>query len=86
MALRATAWAWRQELRASEKLVLLALTDLAINGEYVTWLGQPRLCAKTGQSRTTMKRALEALAEKGLIERRQNVVHLHVPPALEIRA
>lgn len=66
MSLDATIWAWSQDLRPTQKLLLLSLADRA--GENMTCHpSNKRLSADTGLDPKTVTKGLQQLQEKGLI-------------------
>jgi len=67
MSNRAQAWAWEQQgLSTSEKYVLVAMGDNASeDGE--CWPGHRFIARKTGLSRTTIRKAINSLEEKGRV-------------------
>lgn len=73
MAYQFQKWAWdvagTLNLESSERLVLLALADRANGGTRQCWPRQRTLAAQTGLNVATVRRALKALEEHGLIER-----------------
>ena len=66
MSIAAMAWAWRQDLPPTPKLVLLALADHA-DDQGVCWPGQRGIAAKVGRSRRTVQRTIMALEGLGLL-------------------
>jgi hypothetical protein len=66
---RALAWAWEQDVPASEKLLLVALADECRQDGVVLELPQADLAAKTGAALRTVGANLGKLAERGLIAR-----------------
>jgi hypothetical protein len=67
MSLDATRWAWdQQNLRPSEKLVLLSLADRA-GEDHTSWPGIPRLVLDTGLDERSIYRAIKTLTDHGLI-------------------
>ena len=78
MSLDASRWAWQQKLRASLKLVLLALADRA-NEDHTCFPGIARMAKDTGLNRQTIMAAFAALEQSGLlsIERRPGHVSLY---------
>lgn len=70
MSGKATGWAWDQDLRCVEKIVVLALADHADDAG-VSWPGVDRLAQKTGQSRRTIQRALKSLEDAGKLRREE---------------
>lgn len=89
MANRAVKWAYRQELPRAEKVVLVALADMA-GTDLSCYPGQKLLAEMTGYSSKTVMRAVAALSDRGLIEperragkggwRTSNRYVLQVPP------
>lgn len=67
MSVKASTWAWAQNLPATEKLVLLALADHA-DDDGVCWPGQEKLAKKTGLVRKSIYSCTKSLEAKGLLE------------------
>jgi len=61
MSIEAIAWAYRQELPARDKSVLLALCYYYNRKEKSAWPKQATLAKLTGLNRTTIYKALSAL-------------------------
>jgi len=68
MSVRATTWAWEQDVDGTALLLLLAIADRA-DDDGVIWQSQKTLAAKTRTSERTVRRTLAALEERGLLER-----------------
>lgn len=69
MSYKALNWAWElEELRSSQKFVLIALADMA-DDKHSCFPGQDRLAAMTGMSVDTVSRAVRALERRGLLRR-----------------
>lgn len=68
MSAYASGWAWRQQVKGSEKLILVAIADES-NDDGMCETGTAPLAAKTGVTRQTVGRAIEALETAGLIVR-----------------
>lgn len=68
MSARATAWAWEQDVRGTQKLVLLCLADWA-DGEHQTWYSTGHLTARVGVGRSAVFDALSALEDAALLRR-----------------
>lgn len=66
MSVDATRWAWSQVLKASEKLVLLALADRAGESNEC-WPSIDRLVNDTGLERKTVLSVIARLEDKGLL-------------------
>jgi hypothetical protein len=66
MSLRAIQWAWKQQIKSGEKLVLLALANYA-NTEDKAWPGQKAIAYDCGMNRDTVVTHLAALVRYGLI-------------------
>ena len=68
MSFKATRWAWEAKLPYLQKYVLLALADMASEGE--VWECYPSLMTlsdRTSVSRKALKRAILSLKDKGVI-------------------
>ena len=70
MSGKATGWAWEQDVRCVEKIILLALADHS-DDRGVSWPGIERLAMKTGQSERTVQRALGSLEIQKLLHREE---------------
>ncbi|MFZ4894651.1 helix-turn-helix domain-containing protein [Plantibacter sp. Mn2098] len=68
MSYKATNWAYELPITGPQKFVLVALADMA-DEESSCYPGQPRLAQMTGFSVATVRRALDKLEDRGLIER-----------------
>lgn len=66
MSLDASTWAWRQRLKSSEKLVLLAMADRA-GEDHKCYPSIARIAFDTGLNRKTVTAVLGRLRESGLI-------------------
>lgn len=69
MSIRALNWAWGQEIRPTEKLLLLALSDHSNDEDFTCWPSLTHLAKKTGMDRATVWKSIERLIGMGLIER-----------------
>lgn len=69
MSARATAWAWEQDVPASEKLLLVALADECRQDGVVLHLVQADLAAKVGAGERTVRTNLGKLVERGMVLR-----------------
>lgn len=67
MSHEAYHWALRQDVPPTERFVLSILADRS-NHEGVSWPGYNNLAALTGYTTRTLKRAVAALEERGLLE------------------
>lgn len=63
------AWAWEQDVPASEKLLLVALADECRGDGVVLHLAQADLAAKVGAGERTVRGNLAKLAERGMVLR-----------------
>ena len=70
MSLDATRWAWRLQIRSSEKLVALAFADRA-GEEHTAWPSILRLTKDTGLNAKTVRGVIRRLEAAGLIRREQ---------------
>jgi len=86
MSFQAMAWAIKQPLKCSEKMVLLVLSNYA-DEIGICWPSQDRLSIDCGMSRYAIMRQLEHLEEYGLIvrqtryenkKRRTDLYHLNL--------
>jgi hypothetical protein len=66
MSLQALTWAWKQELPTTVKIVLLALADHA-NPHALSWVGVPKIKAKTCLCERAVRNSLGVLKQRGLI-------------------
>lgn len=66
MSVKATTWAWAQDVAKGELLVLLALADHA-DDEGICWPGHKGLEAKCRMSRSTLLKHISAMASRGLL-------------------
>ena len=66
MSVRASTWAWRQTVRSTERLVLVALADMA-NDHGVCWPSVATLARRCVKSTRTVQRALQTLTSANLI-------------------
>jgi hypothetical protein len=66
MSVTVMAWAWKQDLTSTEKIVLVALADRA-DDDGLCWPGHKSLSTKCGLNRRTIVRVVDRLANKGLI-------------------
>lgn len=71
MSIKATEWAWSQNVSPSEKILLLALADHA-DSEGVCWPSLDRMQEMTGLNRSTVTRNLKALESMGIIYRERS--------------
>ena len=67
MILRAWGWAWKQNLPAMEKMVLLVLGDTENAETGACHIRTRRLAEKAGVSQSTAERNLRTQRDKGLI-------------------
>jgi DNA-binding transcriptional regulator YhcF (GntR family) len=66
MSLDATVWAWNQQVKSTQKLVLLSLADRA--GEnHDCWPSIDRLVENTGLNRKTVIKVIKEMVDLGLI-------------------
>jgi hypothetical protein len=68
VSVRVSTWAWKQPLRGTAKLVLLALADQA-NDSGTCWPGQETLAEKCGLSLRALRDRLQALEDGQYIGR-----------------
>jgi len=68
MSFQAMAWAIKQPLKCSEKMVLLVLSNYA-NEIGICWPSQDRLCIDCGMSRSALNSNLDRLEDYDLIVR-----------------
>lgn len=66
MSLDASRWAWQQQLKLSDKMLLLALADRA-GADNTSWPSYETLQQDTGMHRNTISGAIKRLEELGLI-------------------
>lgn len=66
MSLDASRWAWQQDLKLSDKMLLLALADRA-SEDNTAWPSYARIQRDTGMHRNTIGGAIKRLVEAGLI-------------------
>lgn len=66
MSNQAITWAYRQQLKAGAKFVLVTLADMA-DQEHSCYPGIEQLAALTGLGRTAVKNAIAALTQAGLL-------------------
>ena len=69
MSVRMISWAFQQKLSPTEKLVLIALADHANDEDFTCWPSLTHLVKKTCLSRKTVWKAIDKLADKGLVKR-----------------
>src|SRR5690625_2118187 len=69
MSVNAMAWAWKAELKPTEKLVLLALCDHVNDENSQCWPSITHLQKKTGLSRPSVWKSINRLIEKSLVAR-----------------
>lgn len=67
MSITASKWAWEQKISPSEKLVLLVIADHADDQGGSAFPSLERMAQRTGLSRRTVIRAVQALANAGLV-------------------
>lgn len=67
MSVRATTWAWEQQIPPNGKILLVALADHAHDNGENSWPSVATLCTKTGLSRSTVQRLLTSLLNEGII-------------------
>ena len=70
MAIKLMTHVWEREVTGTEQAVLLCLADYA-NDEGLCWPGVDRIAWKIGASDRTVRRALNALEERGAIEKQR---------------
>jgi len=72
MSVRASTWAWRQQVKSTERLLLVALADMA-DDHGVCWPSVATLAERCARSTRTVQRVLQTLASANLIccEQRQ---------------
>ena len=70
MSVTAMAWAWKQDVGGSDKLVLLALADHA-DDEGVCWPGKRGVAEKCGLARSTVIAVIKRLEQAGLLTRQE---------------
>lgn len=72
MSVRASTWAWRQPVKSTERLLLVALADMA-DDHGVCWPSVATLAKRCARSTRTVQRVLQTLASANLIccEQRQ---------------
>ena len=72
MSVRASTWAWRQPVKSTERLLLVALADMA-DDHGVCWPSVATLAGRCKKSTRTVQRALQTLASANLLrcEQRQ---------------
>lgn len=69
MSIDATRWAWmHRDIKPTQKLILLALADRA-DEKHRCWPSLRRLAFDTGFDERTIKSALRAMCEQGIINR-----------------
>lgn len=73
MSLDASTWAWRQRLKSSEKLVLLAMADRA-GEDHKCYPSIARIAFDTGLNRKTVTAVLGRLRESGMIKKTGRMV------------
>lgn len=66
MSIKCMTWAWERDLRAADKLVLLALADHADDTGYC-WPGSKGIAEKCGISRRTFFKSLNAMKDAALL-------------------
>lgn len=69
MSIHCSSWAWRQQLSATDKLVLLALSDHANDEDFSCWPSLTHLARKCGLNRSTIKRVLKRLEDSKYLVR-----------------
>lgn len=69
MSVSAIAWAWKIEIKPTEKLMLVALCDHVNDEDFKCWPSISHLQKKTGLSRPAVWKTIDKLIEKGLVER-----------------
>ncbi|MGH8607458.1 MAG: helix-turn-helix domain-containing protein [Gammaproteobacteria bacterium] len=68
MSIAAMNWAWGQALPPTPKLVLMALADAAADDHGVCWPSAATLARKCSVSTRTVRRILQELVQRGLID------------------
>ncbi len=66
MSLDATRWAWQQDLRPLQKLILLSLADRA-GPDNSVWPSYDQIAADTGADRKTIWAAIKSFKDAGLV-------------------
>jgi hypothetical protein len=66
MSIEATNWAWKQAVKSSTKLVLLALADRA-NADGKSWPSIARVATETGMDKRSVYRHIRQLVDDGLV-------------------
>lgn len=69
LSIAAIAWSWKQDLRPTEKFILVAISDHANDEDFTCWPSLTHLETKTGYNRTTIWRAIDRLVNSGLLSR-----------------
>ena len=79
MSLKASAWAWEQDVQGMHKLVLLAIADFAGRDNNSAWPSIDTLANRCGVSKRTVIRSLGSLEKAKLlvIEARPNKSNLY---------
>ena len=62
-------WAWRQQIKSTPKLVLLALADCASDDDLICWPSLKNLEVKCSLKRNTVVRSIAALETGGFLKR-----------------
>ncbi|WP_424462959.1 helix-turn-helix domain-containing protein [Pseudoclavibacter helvolus] len=68
MSYKAVNWAWDLDIKATEKMILVALADMA-DEQFSCFPGQEKLARMTGNSERTVRRVVQSLEGMGLVER-----------------
>ena len=69
MSIAAIAWSWKQDLRPTEKFILIAISDHANDEDFTCWPSLTHLEKKTGFNRSTIWRTIDCLVKTGHIGR-----------------
>jgi len=85
MSLKASAWAWEQDVQGMHKLILLAIADYAGRDNNSAWPAITTLAARCGVSRITAVRAVRELEKLNLVsvENRSNKTNIYRLPVDE---
>lgn len=70
MSIKLICWAFEQELKPTEKLVLIKLADCA-NDDGICWPSQTTIARHTSLTRETVNRSIRRLIDMGLVESHQ---------------
>lgn len=69
LSIAAIAWSWKQDLRPTEKFILIAISDHANDEDFTCWPSLTHLEKKTGFNRSTIWRTIDCLVKTGHIGR-----------------